>query len=253
MTPLTNSAGARRLVAALVYITAAACGRAESKKDSAVATDSAKGTPASLAAVAAPQSSMPGALPKPLDQMSGDELFTFTSNLTFGGGQQRERRCRGRLGCRGPRPADSTLMRVDAVEGQDSLSIGTLTANGVIATRALNLGTTVDSMYGTRPGKQFQYFLVVIPQKAGLASWQLVELDTTTGARSHHTVSTGRFTPCGHAFRRGARAAFKTCSQAAAELRNVSSRSLFQGDGEAPIWFGCASGCCTADGPDSRG
>src|SRR5689334_14557501 len=97
-----------------------------------------------LAAQSAPaggaQAAIPGALPKPLEQMSGEELYTFTQSLTFGGGEQRERRCRGRAGCRGNRPSDSTMMRVDAVEREDSLSVNSLPVNGAIGARALNLG-----------------------------------------------------------------------------------------------------------------
>jgi hypothetical protein len=245
-----TSTAARRIATAFVILAAAACAKTDSaKKDSTAAATDATQQRALVA-----QAGAPGALPKPLDQMTGDELYTFTQSLTFGGGEQRERRCRGRAGCRGNRPADSTMMRVDAVEREDSLSVNSLPANGAIGARALNLGAYADSMYSTRPGKQYQYFLLVLPQSAGLATWKLVELDTTQGARAHRTVSSGRFTGCGHAFRKGARAAFKTCNQAAAEMRNASFRGFMQaGDGESPIWIGCSVGCCTADGPDGRG
>jgi len=216
------------------------------------AANAAAGPNADAKPLAATQRRDPGALPKPLDSLSGDELFTFTRTLTYGGGEERRRRCRGNASCRGPRPKDSTLVRIDAVQQEDSLSANGLSANGVIGARALNRGSLPDSIYNTRPGKDYEYYLVVLPAGPGVATWKLVELTTTQGARAHRTVSNGQFHECNHPFQRGARAAFKTCAQAAT-LRQASFKPFFQSDGEPPIWIGCAFGCCTADGSDGRG
>jgi len=181
--------------------------------------------------------------------MSGDELYTFTHGLTFSGGQERQRRCRGEAACRGQQPTRSTRIRVDAVSGEDSLSAGpSLPPNGAVAVRSLNRGQVADSMYGMRPGANYEYYLIVLsaPQSGG-ATWRLEELTTTTGSRSHRSIMTGVFKGCNHPYVRGARADFKTCEEAA-PVRQASFR-VMQGRGESPIWVGCEVGCCTADPP----
>jgi hypothetical protein len=189
---------------------------------------------------------LPGALTKPIDQLTGEELFAVTRQLRFTGGVDRVRRCRGRVACQGRDAAQTTHVRVDAVDLQDSISARALPPNGVIALRANNRGMIADSMYNMRPTTRFEYYLIVLPgANGGRASWRLEELDATRGARAHRTVARGTMTECNHPFVRGARADFKTCATAAA--RPVSF-SAFQEDGpEEPIWFGCSTGCCTAD------
>lgn len=254
MTQPSAVRAARFALASMLVLTIGAC--AKSEKAPSDTSAAAAGTPAATdaRALAAPTAAakQPGDLPKPIDQMSGDELYTFTRTLTFGGGRERRRRCRGNPACRGRQPRDSTLVRVDAVETEDSLSTGNLAANGVIGARALNRGTLPDSMYNTRPGKDYEYYLIVTPAGPGVANWQLVELTTTPGARSHRSVASGAFHGCDHPFQRGARADFKSCARAAAETRPAALR-MFQTDGEDPLWIGCAAGCCTADNPDGRG
>ncbi|MDB4874199.1 MAG: hypothetical protein JWM41_645 [Gemmatimonadetes bacterium] len=195
----------------------------------------------------------PGALGKAVDQYSGDELFDFAHGLAFTGGNERQRRCRGRAECRGPRATRSTRLRVDAVDTQDSLSAGAMPPNGVIAARVLNRGQVADTMYGMRPGNQYEYYLIVSPgAQPGVATWRLEELTTTVGSRSHRSLTSGRMTECNHPFKRGARADFKTCAEAAPVVRpaSFSPSALPQTDGESPIWVACAFGCCTADPPD---
>jgi hypothetical protein len=147
----------------------------------------------------------------------------------------------------------TTRIRVDAVDQQDSLSARALPAPGVIAVRANNRGAQLDSMYGMRPGANYEYYLIVSPgAQGGKALWRLEELDVTAGKRAHREVSHGTVTECNHPFRRGARADFKSC--ATAELvRPASFTRMPQSDGEDPIWFDCALGCCTADLPDGHG
>jgi hypothetical protein len=213
-------------------------------------SDTAAAQPPAANSLATPAGApQPGALPKPIDQMSGDELYTFTHGLTFAGGQERQRRCRGDAACRGPQPARSTRIRVDAVSGEDSLSTGAgLPANGAIAVRGLNRGQVADSMYGMRPGSNYEYYLIVLAAaQGGGATWRLEELTTTAGSRSHRSAMTGVFKGCNHPYVRGARADFKTCAEAA-PVRQVSF-SAMQGRDESPIWVGCEVGCCTADPP----
>jgi hypothetical protein len=222
------------------------------KSDSAGSSASAPAMAAAAAPVSPAPSFLPGALPKPLDQMTGDELYAFTRTLSFGGGVERGRRCRGRAACNGARPTDTTLVRVDAVEGQDSLGVSSATANGVISVRALNRGTMQDSMYNTRPGKDLEYYVVVLKGQPGTAGWQLVELTTTPGARSHRNVASGNFHPCNHAFRRGAHANFKTCDQAE-QMHLGGTTPTVEALNDSPIWVDCDVGCCTMDPGDTRG
>jgi hypothetical protein len=196
-----------------------------------------------------PTAPQPGALAKSIDSYSGDELFDMTRRLAFVGGTERQRRCRGNAECRARANSRFTQVRVDAVDQQDSLSATTLSPHGVIAVRASNRGAYADSMYNMKPGPNFEYFLVLLPSKPGAkATWRLEELDLTQGKRAHRTVSHGTVTECGHPFRRGARADFKSC--ATAEQVRPASYVPAQGVIEEPIWWDCAFGCCTAD-PDS--
>lgn len=236
----------RLAVGAVALFALVACSKADQGTRSG--TDSAT----KLAATAGRGHAEPGTLPKPIDSLSGEELYTFTRGLTFVGMHERHRRCRGRLQCRGPRPKDSTVVQVAAVQSEDSLSAGDLPLTGVIGARALNRGTLPDSVYNTRPGAQFEYYLIITSSGPGVATWRLEELTTTPGARTHQSVGSGSFHPCNHPYRKGARADFKTCAQAA-QVENAAFRRAFQQDQESPIWISCALGCCTADPPDGRG
>jgi hypothetical protein len=245
---VTQPLGRTGLHVVLFATTAAffACAKSDARRADTIAS---AGAPAKLTSTA-PQ---PGALGKPVGQYSGDELFAFAHRLAFTGGNERQRRCRGRTECRGPRPTRSTRLRLDAVDGQDSLSAGTMPPSGVIAARVLNRGQVADTMYGMRPGKQYEYYLIVTSgARAGTASWRLEELTTTAGARSHRLLTSGRLTECNHPFRRGARADFKTCAEAAPVVRpaSFSKSALMQTEIESPIWVACAFGCCTADPPN---
>lgn len=240
---------ARSLAAGSVVMVAVACAKGAEK---AKGESTAAAAPPAAAAPAPP----PGALTKPIDQYSGDELYALTRQLQYGGGGQHGRRCRGRPGCRGPNARDSTLIQIDGIVGDDSLSAAGLPANGAIAVRALNQGPFADSAYNMRPGTQYENYLIVLPiPNSATASWRLEELTTTAGSRSHRPLATGNLRQCtgpGHVFQRGPHADFKTCEQAAT-VRPAAFRAILQGDGGPPIWFGCAFGCCTADPPGIRG
>jgi hypothetical protein len=253
--PLAGRSAFRFFAGAAATLVVVGCGKTERHQPDSATVASRQVAPsgATQAKSALPTAPQPGALAKAIEGYSGDELFDLTRRISFVGGTEGQRRCRGNADCRGRGPKRSTRVRVDAVDQQDSLSATTLSPNGVIAVRASNRGAEADSMYNMRPGANFEYFLVVLPptQSGAKARWRLEELDLTQGKRSHHTVSQGTVTECNHPFRRGARADFKTCATAAT-IRPASYRPL-QGDGfEEPIWFDCALGCCTAD-PDTRG
>lgn len=239
----------RSLAGVLVAALAVACGKGNEKAKSET---TAAAAPPAAAAPAAP----PGTLTKPIDQYTGDEFYALTQQLQYGGGGTHGRRCRGRAGCRGPNAKDSTLIQVEGIAGDDSLSAATLPVNGVLALRARNVGSYADSMYNTRPGKEYENYLIVLPvPNSASATWRLEELTTTAGSRSHRMISSGALRECPkHAFQRGPHADFKTCEQAD-NLRPASFRrnAALQGDIGPPAWFGCAFGCCTADPPGGHG
>jgi hypothetical protein len=234
----------RSVAFGMAVAAAIACGKSDRQSNTA-------GQPGVAALATAPARALPGALPKAADQMTGDELYDFAHRLQFTGGNERQRRCRGRAECRGSRPSQFTSLRVDAVDTQDSLSAKAIPANGVIAARVVNRGAMRDTVYGAQPGS-YEYYLIVFPGADSTAHWRLEEVATSAGARQHRSVATGRFRECGHPFVRGARADFKSCTEAAATVRPAAF-GMFQGQEESPIWISCALGCCTADPPDGVG
>ncbi|HEY4130227.1 MAG TPA: hypothetical protein VGM50_06395 [Gemmatimonadaceae bacterium] len=237
---------------------AIACGKAERHQpDSATtgagAAGGAGGQPGAeaLRGQTLPTAPQPGALAKPVDSYSGDELYDFTRRIAFVGGVERDRRCRGHADCRDRARNRFTRIRVDAVDQEDSLSSTSVSPNGAVVIRASNRGEFADSMYNMHPGPNYEYFLIVLPASQGTkAHWRLEELDLTSAAkRTHRTVSQGTVTECNHPFRRGARADFKSCATAAT-IRPASFSPMQGPINDEPIWFACAAGCCTADGPD---
>ena len=76
---------------------------------------------------------------------------------------------------------------------QDSIDPGNLPTNGVVAIRTLNRGQLADAMYGMLAGPQYEHYLVVLPDTGRDGTWQLEELVTTPGQRTHRTIATGKF------------------------------------------------------------
>lgn len=227
-----------------------ACSRGEKQPDTAAAK------PVTVIGGATPrviQTDLPGALPKPLDSLSGDELYAFTSKLTFGGGADRERNCKDSPDCIGTTAvaAAKTKVRVDAVDGQDSVSVNGVPDNGVVAIRATNKGPFIDQMYGMKPDKKLEYFLVLLPATDSLGRWRLVELDTTAGSRRHTEVASGTFRPCWHKFIKGRveRANFYTCAESLKADSTMKLGLALQVAIDSPLWFDCAQGCCLATQP----
>lgn len=194
-----------------------------------------------------------GDLTKSIDQYTGDEFFTLVNGLSYTGGQERARRCSGNPGCGNTL---RTNVRVDGVATEDSLSAGNLPQFGAVAAKAVVRGQQTEAMYGMQPNGadgRYSYYLIVNRGAAGAATWRLEELSVQGNTRTHRMLTSGRFTPCNHPYVAGARADFKTCAQPAASSQrgatfiNASFGSLSQPT-DPPLWIGCASGCCTADG-----
>jgi hypothetical protein len=219
----------------------AACGG----PDRAPAADSSRPPAPSatrqLGAAAPRGRTYPGALAKPIDAYSGDELNELTQRLEFTGTHERERRCRGAAGCDGIAPSRRTLVEVGAVATQDSLNVGDIPAFGVVQVRAVNRGDAIEARYGIRPGGALRYYVIVQRDSAGGMRWRLEELDTTP-PRRHVQVAAGRVVGCGHPWTPGARADFRTCEQTDTLAATAATRSLVL---DAPMWYDCDVGCCT--------
>ena len=194
-----------------------------------------------------------GDLTKPIDQYTGDEFFALVNGLNYTGGWERARRCSGNPGCGNTL---RTNVRVDGVSDQDSLSAGTVPQFGAVAAKAVVRGNQTEAMYGmlsNGPDGRYSYYLIVTRGGPTGATWRLEEMNIQGNTRTHRMLKSGRFTPCTHQYVAGARADFKTCEQAAASTQrgvvfvNASFTSRSQGV-EPPLWIGCASGCCTAEG-----
>jgi len=192
---------------------------------------------------------MPGQLTKPIDQYTGEEFYDFVQKLKWGGGAEKDRKCKGDPGCDGTNPSKQTVVRVDAVDGQDSLAAELSGPNGVVAVRAQNRGTLVEDRYGLKPDKQIEYYIVVLPGTGQNGRWQLEEVVTTPGNRSHTKVSDGVFRSCNHPYRPGRvnRANFYTCANSP-QSDSVQKSGLVMFDPKTdPVWVDCDHGCCLVD------
>jgi len=193
--------------------------------------------------------SLPGKLSKPLGEYSGDEFYEFVQKLKWGGGAEKERKCKGEPACDGPNPSKKTLVRVDAVNDQDSLTASASGPNGVVAVRAINKGDLQEDRYGFKAEKKLEYYLIVLPGDAQNGRWQLEELDTTPGSRRHSTVGSGKFQGCNHPYQPGRvnRANFYTCSDSHMSDSVQKSGLMMFAPPTDPIWVECGQGCCIAD------
>ena len=227
--------------ACIVFMLLAACGGRHRGPDTDSSHAPAPGAARQLGTAASRGRTYPGALTKPVDAYSGDELDELTRRLEFTGAHQRERRCRGAAGCDGVAPSRRTSVEVSAVATQDSLDAGDLPEFGVVQLRAVNRGDAIEARYGIRPGGALRYYLIVQRDSSGGMRWRLEELDTTP-PRRHLQVATGRVVGCGHPWAPGARADFRTCEQTDTAATTVATRSLVM---DAPMWIDCSMGCCT--------
>ncbi|MDB4891490.1 MAG: hypothetical protein JWL61_3345 [Gemmatimonadetes bacterium] len=237
-------------VASAVVLVALAC----SKSDAPPADTTAKAPDTSAAASVAPQAlvgaarglkknkPMPGDLTKPIDDYTGDEFRDLVKKLSFVGGHERPRKCKDDPACSGSK---RTLVLVDAVATQDSLSASTAPQFGIVYVRAINKGDAPEARYGMLPSnKQYEYYMIVTADSAGTGmQWRLEQFDSK--ARTHSKFGEGKFVPCNHAWVAGAKADFKTCANSAAAHDSVMKLGLnLQGVDGDPIWASCAMGCC---------
>ncbi|CAN5913335.1 hypothetical protein BH11GEM1_BH11GEM1_03830 [soil metagenome] len=195
--------------------------------------------------VGAPISAMAGALTKPIDSYSGDELYEFVRKLQFTGGQERERKCKNDPGCSNAKAPKHTRVAVDAIALQDSIAAGNTPRFGVVYIRAINKGDAEEARYGLKPGPQVENYVIVLPDTGASLKWRLEQLDTTPNARTHASIGTGPFKSCDHQWVKGAKADFKTCAIAAAGHDSVVKLGLaLQDASDNPMWSACAGGCC---------
>ncbi|HEX7977633.1 MAG TPA: hypothetical protein VF461_03470 [Gemmatimonadaceae bacterium] len=237
------------LVAMLAGSTLLACSSKERAPDTARAAGGATPPAPANAVAAAPTESLPGRLTKPVDQYTGDEFYALVQRLPWGGGAERDRPCKGDPGCGGDKPSKHTRVKLDAVDGQDSISVKNVPTNGVVAVRAINNGGITEDRYGFKPAKNLQYYLVVLPGATdSTGRWQFVELDTTSGARRISIAGAGTFTPCNHPFKknRANRANFYTCPESLAADSAQKSNLVMFAPPKPPVWTACAEGCCIA-------
>ncbi|HET7187711.1 MAG TPA: hypothetical protein VFI52_06135 [Gemmatimonadaceae bacterium] len=227
----------------LLFIAAllAGCGRS----DRAPSADSSRAgaTARSLSAAPGRARAYPGALTKPIDDYSGDELYELTRNLHYAGSHERQRVCRNAPGCEGTAPTQRTLVQVSAVATQDSLGVGDVPTYGVVYLRAINRGNAEEARYGLRPGKSLRYYMIVQRDSANGLRWRLEELETTS-PRRHAQVAVGRINGCGHPWTPGARADFKTCADAERSDTVVTLPLTLRAAVDAPMWIACEMGCC---------
>ncbi len=186
-----------------------------------------------------------GTLSKPIEQYSGAELRDFVQDLHWTGGHDRQRVCAGDSACATTPPGKTTLVRIDAVDTEDSLTTRGLPADGVIAARLVNRGALDEARYHLKAGGQYEYYVIVYGGDS-TGTWRLEELAHGPDGYSHREVDHGVFRGCDHPFVRGARADFKSCATAAG---SGQMRLTMQGSDPTltdPIWVACSMGCCVA-------
>lgn len=237
------------LIVAPVLILAA-CGKGEKANEDSSAALAADAIPQALIAQPAVGANrMPGTLAKSIDAYTGDEFYSFVRALKFGGGHDRQRKCKGDPGCGGTKPTKHTQVRIDAVDTQDSLAASNVPQFGVVYIRALNKGPAAEARYGLRTGSKYEYYMIVVAGATpGTMAWRLEELDTTPNARQHVQFGTGRFEGCqGHSYTPGARADFSTCDGARKSDSTMKMGLTLQGGADDltdPMWATCSMGCC---------
>lgn len=208
-----------------------------------------------------------GSLPRPLSQMSGQELYDFVKTRQRGKGMNAERKCRGFSCWLGAH----TLVGIEAIVDANFLDDQNASPNGTIGAVAVNKGSHTSSRYGFEPNTgnvKHTYAFIVYPASASTGATYIVEEIRQDGTTySHSTVLTGNFILCHHSiWWSEAQAAFQTCDGKMSRgvagtgivtagfdllalpkaLLSVAERSmmLYAAD-DTPGWISCASGCCT--------
>lgn len=221
----------------------AACGRTDKTPASDSFRAAAPGTQSTLVGAARTARVYPGALTKPIDAYTGDEFFALTNGLKYAGSHERQRKCKDSSDCEGTAPKRKTLVQVSAVATQDSVSAGDVPEFGVVYVRAINRGDAEEARYGMRPGKSLRYYAIVQRDSTGGLRWRLEELETSV-PRRHAQIAAGRVNGCGHPWRAGARADFRSCAQGDRTDTVTTLPLALQVALDDPIWTMCEIGCC---------
>jgi hypothetical protein len=180
------------------------------------------------------RAALPGDLPKPLAQMTSDELWNAGQGLSFDNGPVQNRGC-ARGGCMG---------RVDAVRDQTPGPTN-ISANGTIVARLMNLGRQgsgdddgPENIYRTERDGSARFYIIALPVD-GAWRWTVRKAVRGDGNAPVETAS-GNWVTCSHnpnnpSHPKG-RSEFARCSGGAG--------GLFPPDD--PAWITCSDGCCTA-------
>lgn len=183
-----------------------------------------------------------GRLLQPLATMSASQFFAFANGLTFVGGSERNRLCKGTPECEAG--TARTRARIEAVM-QEPLRQGNISPEGTVVFRVRNIGEFAERPYGIMPGATNFLVAYPSPDSGVVAVWKLVE----ASPHAMRTIATGNVVSCNHGSYLGSpRADFRSCSNAAA-MHKLSGEpaSIVSGDGD-PYWFTCGLGCCTSSG-----
>ena len=178
-----------------------------------------------------------GDLPRPLGEISSNELFEFGQSLRFDNGPVQQRIC-ARAGCNG---------RVDGVRDQVP-GPANISANGTIVARLVNLGRPGDgqdegaeAVYRTERSEQSAFYIVAVRSGSGW-SWT-VRRAVRGQAGAPDEMSSGTWVSCRHDpnnpnHPRG-KSEFARCPG------QGGAGTLFPPDD--PAWITCSDGCCTAN------
>jgi hypothetical protein len=220
-----------------------ACGKADKAPPADSATAGTASATRALAAAPGRARSYPGALTKPIDAYSGDELYELTRGLQWVGSHERQRKCRNAAGCDAASAAKTTLVQVSAVATQDSVGVADVPPFGVVYVRAINRGDAEEARYGMRPGKTLRYYAIMQRDSAGGLGWRLEELDTAV-PRRHSRVASGHVRSCGHPWTPGARADFRACDSPEQGDSVLTLPLVMKIATDDPIWTICDDSCC---------
>lgn len=177
-----------------------------------------------------------GDLPRPLADLSSNELFEFGQSLRFDNGPVQQRIC-ARAGCNG---------RVDGVRDQVP-GAGNISANGTVVARLVNLGRPGDgqdegaeAVYRTERQEQAAYYIVALRSANG---WTWTVRKAVRGQSGPtEEMSSGNWVSCRHdpnnpTHPRG-KSEFARCP-------GQGAGALFPPND--PAWITCSDGCCTAN------
>lgn len=191
---------------------------------------------ASRGAESASRVALPGDLPKPLSQMTSDELWNVGQGLGFDNGPVQNRNC-ARGGCMG---------RVDAVRDQTPGPLN-ISANGTIVARLMNLGRQgsgendgPENIYRTDRDDAARFYIVALPVDGGWR-WSVRKAVRGDGNAPVETAQ-GNWITCRH----------DASNPAHPKGRSEFARCAGQGGAGGlfppndPAWITCSDGCCTA-------